>query len=1114
MLAGVALMIVLSPVHGLVVVFYKRFQVRYMKAKDNRTRLMGGIIDNMKAIKLYAWDSVYQEKLRCVRHDEELKAMQIQSILAGSFTILFSMPRYLITALSFGIYVLIQSKPLTTDIVFTSLAVFNMLRSPLSQLPNLVSTMTEGAVSLHRCVEIFTAEELQPDAVIIEAKPASPSGGLIIVKDAAFTPGSSESKELISIPDFLCHQNEFCCIIGSVGSGKSSFLSGILGQLHKTKGTVKLRGTVAYVPQTSWIMNGSIKENILLGSAWNSVLYEQTLNACALRPDLKTLPEGDATEVGERGISVSGGQKARISLARAVYSQADIYIIDDCLAAVDEHVGKHLIQQVLGPHGILRNQARILTTNSTRVLRSADTIYYLQEGQIAEQGTYQKLMSTETETFKLVNTHLKKQESERTTSGTETSLITIEAERSSSATPLSVDTKHDLDVADIKEGLAEVQAAQATTPAAMPDFITDEVLDDVTEATPLLADNRQKETASDTNAEDGSGQLAKGKLETSERGKVTIAVYKAYTSACGHFQLAAWVCFMMLSHAAALSSGLWIRYWTDKNAKYGGNYQPGQFIAIYTALGLASALCGAATSIVVNAFCRISASKKLHDNMAAAMFRAPLSFFETTPAGQILNRFGSDMSRIDGEMIGTFTQALSCLTSIMFTLAVVCWTSPFFLIFVGPLAYICVVLQQYYVRTSRELSRMDSSTKSPIYSHFQESLGGVNTILAYRKQDIFEKETKTRIDNNLQAYFLSFYSNRWITLRVEFLGSVIVGGVAAFAIAAMATGHPVDPGAVGLALSYALEITTDLMYTVKTSSQIENSLVAVERVLEYTAIPPEAPLESSPSTAPLPSWPTAGAIEFQHYSTRYRPGLPFVLEDLNLSIPAGARVGIVGRTGAGKSTLALALFRIIEPAEGAIAIDNVDTTCIGLNDLRPRLSIILQDPAIFPGTVRDNLDPASVHTDEELWSALAQAQLKAHVESMEGGIHATLHERGSNLSQGQRQLISLARALLTSARVLVLDEATSAVDHRTDAIVQETLRGKKFQNKTILTVAHRINTIADSDYIVVLEQGRALEIDTPQALVEKGGLFRDLVVEAGLLGHFNWNMKMHTGRVD
>lgn len=418
------------------------------------------------------------------------------------------------------------------------------------------------------------------------------------------------------------------------------------------------------------------------------------------------------------------------------------------------------------------------------------------------------------------------------------------------------------------------------------------------------------------------------------------------------------------------------------------------------------------------------------------------------------------------------------------------------------MAYICVVLQQYYVRTSRELSRMDSSTKSPIYSHFQESLGGVNTILAYRKQDIFEKETKTRIDNNLQAYFLSFYSNRWITLRVEFLGSVIVGGVAAFAVAAMATGHPVDPGAVGLALSYALEITTALMYTVKTSSQIENSLVAVERVLEYTAIPPEAPLESSPSTAPLPSWPTAGAIEFQHYSTRYRPGLPFVLENLNLSIPAGARVGIVGRTGAGKSTLALALFRIIEPADGAIAIDNVDTTCIGLNDLRPRLSIILQDPVIFPGTVRDNLDPASVHTDEELWSALAQAQLKAHVESMEGGIHATLHERGSNLSQGQRQLISLARALLTSARVLVLDEATSAVDHRTDAIVQETLRGKNFQNKTILTIAHRINTIVDSDYIVVLEQGRALEFDTPQALVEKGGLFRDFVVEAGLLGHF------------
>lgn len=511
------------------------------------------MLTSSAAIKLYAWDSVYQDKLRCVRHDEELKAMQTQSILAGAFTILFSMPRYLIAALSFGIYVLIQSKPLTTDIVFTSLAVFNMLRSPLSLLPNLVSTMTEGSVSLHRCVEIFTAEELQPDAVTIEAKPGSPSSGLVIVKDAVFTPGSSENKELISIPDFLCHQNDFCCIIGSVGSGKSSFLSGILGQLHRTKGTVKLRGTVAYVPQTPWIMSGSIKENILFGAAWNSVLYEQTLHTCALRPDLKTLPEGDATEVGERGVSLSGGQKARISMARAVYSQADIYIIDDCLAAVDEHVGKHLIEQVLGPHGILRNQARILATNSTRVLKSADAIYYLQEGQIAEQGTYKKLMSTETETSKLVNTHLKKQESGRMTSGTATSLTTIEAERSSPATPLFVDAKHDLDVANIEEGLAEVQAAQATTPSAMPESITDDVLDDATETTPLLADNRQKETASDTNVEDGFGKLANGKLETSEKGKVTMAVYEAYTSACGHFQLAAWVFFMILSQAGGLS---------------------------------------------------------------------------------------------------------------------------------------------------------------------------------------------------------------------------------------------------------------------------------------------------------------------------------------------------------------------------------------------------------------------------------------------------------------------------------------------------------------------------------------------------------------------------------
>ncbi|KAI9786848.1 MAG: ATP-binding cassette glutathione S-conjugate transporter ycf1 [Geoglossum umbratile] len=443
----------------------------------------------------------------------------------------------------------------------------------------------------------------------------------------------------------------------------------------------------------------------------------------------------------------------------------------------------------------------------------------------------------------------------------------------------------------------------------------------------------------------------------------------------------------------------------------------------------------------------------------------------------------------------------------LFTLAVISVSTPPFAILIVPLGALYLYIQRYYLRTSRELKRLDSITKSPIYAHFQESLGGITTIRAYRQQKRFALENEWRMDANLrawlmkpdltQAYFPSINANRWLAVRLEFIGSIIILGSAGFDIIAVSNGG-LTAGMVGLSMAYALQITQSLNWIVRQTVEVETNIVSVERVLEYTRLPSEAP-EIVSRHRPNISWPAHGAVSFNNYSTRYRPGLDLVLRNINLSIRAHEKIGVVGRTGAGKSSLTLALFRIIEPSNGNITIDALNTSTIGLLDLRRRLSIIPQDAALFEGTIRDNLDPGHVHDDTELWSVLEHARLKAHVAGMTGRLDARLHEGGSNLSQGQRQLVSLARALLTPSNILVLDEATAAVDVETDALLQTTLRSNIFSDRTIITIAHRINTILDSDRIIVLDRGAVAEFDTPSKLVQRRGLFYELVKEAGLL---------------
>ncbi|APA10145.1 hypothetical protein sscle_06g049150 [Sclerotinia sclerotiorum 1980 UF-70] len=1083
MLAGVAAMILMIPINGLIARLMKKLQQEQMKNKDSRTRLIAEIINNMKSIKLYAWSSAFMAKLNFVRNDQELKTLRKIGAAQSVANFTWSTTPFLVSCSTFAVFVLTNDSPLTTDIVFPTLTLLNLLTFPLAILPMVITSIIEASVAVKRLTSFFTAEELQPDAVILKGPIEDDGEESLTIRDASFSWDRNSDRHVLQDIHFSAHKGELTCIVGRVGAGKSSFLQALLGDLWKVKGQVVVHGKTAYVAQQPWVMNASVKENILFGHRFDPTFYDKTVKACALTDDFAQLPDGDETEVGERGISLSGGQKARLTLARAVYARADIYLLDDCLSAVDQHVGRHLIDNVFGSTGLLSGKTRVLATNSIPVLKEANLICLIRDNKIIERGTYDQAIARRGEIANLINTSENKDVS--------TDSETTEASDSS--------TILDYEQPGEEEAKDEAEEAQ-------------EHLTQLQPIRPGGSGVKKRKGSSNTlrRASTASFRGPRGKLrdeedplkskqgkEHSEQGKVKWDVYAEYAKTSNLAAVLIYLAMLVGAQTAQISGSVWLKSWAEANDKLGINRDVGKYIGVYFAFGIGSAALVVIQTLILWIFCSIEASRKLHERMAFAIFRSPMSFFETTPAGRILNRFSSDVYRIDEVLARTFNMLFVNTARALFTLVVISVSTPAFIALIIPLSGVYYWVQRYYLRTSRELKRLDSVSRSPIYAHFQESLGGIGTIRAYRQQQRFTQENEWRVDANLRAYFPSINSNRWLAVRLEFLGSLIILSAAGFAIVTVSAGGDLSSGLVGLAMSYALQITQSLNWIVRQTVEVETNIVSVERVLEYARLPSEAPEVIHRHRPPI-SWPASGGVNFNNYSTRYREGLDLVLKNINLDIKPHEKIGVVGRTGAGKSSLTLALFRIIEPSEGNISIDALNTSTIGLLDLRRRLAIIPQDAALFEGTVRDNLDPGHVHDDTELWSVLEHARLKDHVSTMNGGLEAKIQEGGSNLSQGQRQLVSLARALLTPSNILVLDEATAAVDVETDALLQTTLRSPLFAKRTIITIAHRINTILDSDRIVVLEQGQVKEFDSPKKLMEKRGLFWKLVREAGL----------------
>ncbi|KAM3826734.1 multidrug resistance-associated protein 1-like isoform 1-T1 [Vipera latastei] len=1060
-LAGVAIMLLLVPVNAVIAMKTKTYQVAHMKSKDSRIKLMNEILNGIKVLKLYAWELAFKQKVLEIRQDE-LKVLKKSAYLAAMGTFTWVCAPFLVALSTFAVYVSTSEKNiLDAQKAFVSLALFNILRFPLNILPMVVSSIVQASVSLKRLRVFLSHEELDPDSVVRGTLKNAGSNS-VSVKSASFSWSRTEPPVLSNI-SFAIPDPSLVAVVGQVGCGKSSLLSALLGEMEKQDGHVSLRGSVAFVPQQAWIQNATLQENILFGRELNGRHYRRVVEACALLPDLELFPSGDQTEIGEKGVNLSGGQKQRVSLARAVYADADVYLLDDPLSAVDAHVGKHIFDKVLGPKGLLKNKTRILVTHGVSYLPLMDTIIVLSEGKISEMGSYQELLKQDRAFAEFLRTYAG---ADHNLAGEETPGLVTKEEKLLENGVLASENS-----VQVKRQLSNSSTYSSET------------------ETPLV----QNSLAQSQKASDGKNAWKLTEADTAQTGKVKTTVYGEYMKAIGLGISFLSIFLFLCNHVASLASNYWLSLWTDDPVLNGTQQHTRLRLGVYGALGISQGVAVFGYSMAVSVG-GIFASRRLHLNLLHNILRCPVSFFEQTPSGNLVNRFSKEMDIIDSTLPQIIKMFMGSLFNVLGACIIILLATPVAAVVIPPLGLIYFFVQRFYVATSRQLKRLESVSRSPVYSHFNETLLGVSVIRAFGEQQRFIGQSDLKVDENQKAYYPSIVANRWLAVRLESVGNCIVLFAALFAVIAR---HGLSPGLVGLSISYSLQITTYLNWLVRMSSEMETNIVAVERVKEYSEKEKEAEWTSERAAA-WPGWPQKGRVEFRGYSLRYRSDMDRVLRDVSIVVHGGEKVGIVGRTGAGKSSLMLGLFRIKEAAEGEILIDGVNIAKIGLHDLRFKITIIPQDPILFSGSLRMNLDPFDQYSDDDVWMSLELAHLKAFVSSLPDKLLHECSEGGENLSVGQRQLVCLARALLRKSKILVLDEATAAVDLETDSLIQSTIR-TQFEGCTVLTIAHRLNTIMDYTRVIVLEKGRIVECGAPADLIESRGLFYDMAKDAGLV---------------
>uniref|UniRef100_A0A671V6B7 ABC-type glutathione-S-conjugate transporter n=1 Tax=Sparus aurata TaxID=8175 RepID=A0A671V6B7_SPAAU len=1034
-LAGIATVILIFPLNGIIAKKRSKLQVKaiQMKFMDSRIRLMNEILNGIKILKFYAWEKAFLEQVLGHRR-KELKALKKSQILYSISIASFNSSSFLIAFAMFGVYVTLDDRNvLDAQKVFVSMALINILKTPLSQLPFAISTTMQAMVSLRRLGNFLS--HLDGEDVAIE--------------DGTFS-WSSEGPPCLKRINIHVPRGSLVAVVGHVGSGKSSLLSAMLGETEKRSGRVSVKGSVAYVPQQAWIQNATVQDNVIFGREKLKTWYHRVLEACALLPDLDILPAGDATEIGEKGLNLSGGQKQRVSLARAVYRKADVYLLDDPLSAVDSHVGQHIFDKVIGPKGVLRDKTRILVTHGMSFLPQADHILVLVDGEITESGSYQELLSRHGAFADFIHTfaNTERKESASFFFSFFFTLLT---------SCLSMTSRGDT----TNTNLQNMEPVSETDEDQIPEDL---------------------------------GKLTE--VDKARTGRVRLEMYKKYFKTIGLSIIIPIVFLYAFQQGASLAYNYWLSMWADDPVVNGTQIDTDLKLTVFGALGFVQGVAIFGTTVAIS-ICGIIASRQLHMDLLINVLRSPMSFFECTPSGNLLNRFAKEIDAIDCMVPEGLKMMLSYVFKLMEVCIIVLMATPFAAVIILPLAFLYAFVQSFYVATSCQLRRLEAVSRSPIYTHFNETVQGASVIRAFGEQPRFILQANQRVDFNQTSYFPRFVATRWLAVNLEFVGNGVVLAAAILSVMGKST---LSPGIVGLAVSHSLQVTGILSWIVRSWTDVENNIVSVERVNEYADTAKEASWSIEGSSLP-PAWPNRGTLEFLDYGLQYRKGLELALKGITLNIHERERVGIVGRTGAGKSSLALGIFRILEAAKGKIFIDGVDIAEIGLHDLRSRITIIPQvrNPVSnMDSSLRMNLDPFDTYTDEEVWRSLELAHLKNFISNLPDKLNHECSEGGENLSLGQRQLVCLARALLRKTKILVLDEATAAVDLETDTLIQSTIR-TQFEDCTVLTIAHRLNTIMDYTRVIVMDRGHIVEMESPANLIAQRGQFYRMCREAGLV---------------
>nr|UOU03336.1 ATP-binding cassette subfamily C1-5 [Brachionus rubens] len=1031
-LIGVSTIVIFIPLNIYIGNKTKKIQLTKLKQQDSRIKMMNEILSGIKILKFYGWELSFKDIIGTIR-SKELNYLKKMGLLSISSSFLWTCAPLVITIVSFGAFLFLNdSDKFTPNVVFVSLSLFNILRFPLTVLPGIISALISARVSLTRISNFLLKEEINDNDISNVDIPD------VAVRCENVDLGWDNTTPLFKDFNLEVQKGKLIAVVGSVGSGKSSLLSGLLGEMNKLNdGLINLNGRTAYVPQQAWIQNETVKNNILFGSPYDENFYKQVLKSCSLISDLRIMPAGDATEIGEKGINLSGGQKQRISLARSLYASADIYMLDDPLSAVDSHVGKHIFDQVIGPNGFLNKKTRIFVTNSLGFLPQVDEVIVLENGRVVEQGKYDELIAKNGAFASFIKTHVNDKVAEE-------NVVEDHDEKLDSVVPKSPESK-----------IPSQSVRSLNQPSK--------------------------------NDKAGEKITVKEKIET---GSVKFSVLMEYFKACGLPMLIFFIVTYSISNVASVGSNLFLSKWSNNS----DNYDKYLYFILFSLIGIGQCIFTIFSDLLF-LYMTYGAAKILHNSMLHSILRSTMEFFESTPSGRIINRFSKDIDAAERAIPESFKSLSRCMFHVLFTVLVIASSTPWFLVTLVPIVIVYILVQRYFVASMRQLKRMESASKSPIFSHFSETLTGVTTIRAYNAQNRFIKMMESHVDENLLYVFPNNISNRWLALRLELIGNLIAVFASFFAVLAR---NSISAGIVGLSITYSLNVSQTLNWLVRMSADFETNITSVERIKEYCETPHEAEY-SIPETKPDDEWPQNGEIIFNNYSVKYREELDNVLSNINAVVKPSEKIGIVGRTGAGKSSLTLSLFRILEKSSGKISIDNVEIKNIGLHDLRHKLTIIPQDPVIFSGSIRMNLDPFNKSKDDDLWRALELAGLKDYVFGLDKKLDYECSEGGENLSVGQRQLICLARALLRKTKILILDEATASIDHQTDKQIQVTIR-KQFADCTVLTIAHRLNTIMDSSRILVLEKGKIVEFDTPQNLLKnKNGIFYSMTKDAGLI---------------